>query len=124
MPNVLVVGDHSGVRDVLELMLLDGVRVLWTTTPDETERPDVDVVVVGPGLGDLDAVRVHPTLREVPAVVLCDLTDPDALRSRNAWAVSTGQPSALDELTDRIQWLIARARHPSSHHLHRATPAA
>jgi hypothetical protein len=124
MPTVLVIGENVTVRDALELMLLGRVSVRWATTPDETEASDVDVIVVGPGLGDLVAVRVHPTLREVPAVVLGDHADGVALRSRNAWAVSTGHPAALDDLTDRIQWLIARSKHPSSQQRRQATPAA
>ncbi|MEX0874110.1 MAG: hypothetical protein WD646_05260 [Actinomycetota bacterium] len=124
MPTVLVIGEHTGARDALELMLLDQISMKWTTTPDETEGLDVDVVVIGPGLSDLNAVRVHPVLRDVPVVVLGGLAGGDHLRTRDAWAVATGRPTALDELTDLVQMLVARATHPSCHRAHETTPAA
>jgi len=122
MATVLVIGDYAGVRDALDLMLVDGTAVRWAVAPDETEGLDVDVVVIGPGMGDLDAVRVHPRLGHLPVVALADSVNERPVP--NTWIVASGRPAVIDDLADRIQWLIARARHPASQQIPQVTPAA
>ena len=124
--NVLVLGEAHGLSEALEFLLLGRANVRHAHTADDTEGLDVDVVVVtGPGVAEhIRAVRVHPRLDAVPTVALS--ADGEHITApHGGWVVDTRRLDVLDDLTERVSWLLARTCHPSARGAHsRAGTAA
>lgn len=113
---VLVLGTDDNLVTTLEA-LVGGVRFRHAHTAAETEGLDIDIVVVAGDypIEELTEVRVHPRLFEKPVVLVAPgraLHSWD-WRSYDVWPVTTCGLGILDEITDLIGMLLARARHPS-----------
>jgi hypothetical protein len=112
--NVLVLGDAQGLLEALELLLLGRARVRHAPAAGETEGIGVDVVVVtGPGASEhVRDIQVHPRLRSVPTVALSP--EMSGLGAQfGVWVIDTRRLDVLEDLTERVSWLLARAHHPS-----------
>jgi CheY-like chemotaxis protein len=118
---VLIVDDDPALRDVLSsLVATDGWRVATAADGQaalsaiEHDKPDVVVLdLMMPnvdGFEVLQRLRVDPTTRELPVIVVTakDLTEEDRQRlSRNAQRVILKQAVPLEDLRDEIRDVLS-----------------
>jgi hypothetical protein len=125
-PRVLVLGGPDGLCGALELLLMGRAQVGRADAADDTEGIGVDVVVAAgrEALEHVKDVRVHPRLHRAPAVVLAVPVE-EAPAVLGTWFVDPRRAEMLDDLTERVSWLLARAHHPTSRRTFSpVTPAA
>lgn len=115
--NVLVIGSDERLRHALEFFV-DEARVRLVDSPSETEGLDTDVVVIAglQPMADLKEVRVHPMLHSTPVVLLApgQRLDEQDWTATQVYPITESSVGLLDELTEQVQRLAARAHHPSS----------
>lgn len=111
---VLVVGDDL-LATAIEFL---GVRVRTVHTAAETEGIGVDVVVVSGRypMEELTEVRVHPRLYDRPVVLVAAgrTLPPRVWHAIDVWPVTRHDPDAIQEITQIVGTLLARAHHPST----------
>ena len=127
---VLIVNDDPTACEMLERMIASkGYNAIGATGPDEAlwravdERPrcivlDVETGGIGTSLKLLDAIRSHEDLRVSAArVVLCAANPKNRTFSFQSGADSfLVRPFHLDELTDQIADVLARAQDQRARH--------
>ena len=123
---VLVVGEIEPIRRALDLKLLGRADVKHVVSPASSGTTQADVVVVAAmySAAELRRIREDPALSRAPVVVL------DHMRSLGAseqdgstWLVMGDGPGIVDELAERVSWLLARVAHPSGRIHARSTAA-
>ncbi len=129
-PTVLVVNDDPAACEMLERMIdVRGYRAVGATSPDEAasriadELPrcivlDLDAGGIGTSLKLLDVIRSHPDLKVSTArVVLCAANPKNRSFSFQSGADAfLVRPFHLDELTEQIADVLARAHDERARH--------
>jgi hypothetical protein len=113
--NVLVIGENSVVRDALEFLLLGRAKVRHAHAASEAEGIGIDVVVVSdPGLAEhIRDISVHPSMASAPIVALTG-SPGNVFATSHLRVVDTRTPEVLDDLTEQVSILLARAGHPAA----------
>ena len=129
-PTVLVVNDDPAACEMLERMIdVRGYRAVGATSSDEAtsriadELPrcivlDLDAGGIGTSLKLLDVIRSHPDLKVSTArVVLCAANPKNRSFSFQSGADAfLVRPFHLDELTEQIADVLARAHDERARH--------
>jgi DNA-binding response OmpR family regulator len=129
-PTVLVVNDDPAACEMLERMIdATGYHAVGATSPDEAtsriadELPrcivlDLDAGGIGTSLKLLDLIRSHPDLKVSTArVVLCAANPKNRSFSFQSGADAfLVRPFHLDELTEQIADVLARAHDERARH--------